>query len=63
MVKKPTSTDIKINITLKDGTEYLGKDIPEKPFGEHDRIVGFWEGEALILIPISEVKRVALCFS
>lgn len=62
MVKQPTASDCKINVTPKDGTEYLGKDIPEKPFGEHDRMVGFWEGDALICIPMSEVKHVAIIF-
>ena len=63
MTKTFTSNNnLKINITLKDGTEYLGRDIPPKPFGEHERVVSFWDadGRAIIIIPMSEVKSIAL---
>lgn len=63
MIKQPpTHTNWLINVTLKDGTEYLGKDIPQAPFGQHDKVVSFWEGESLMIIPMTEVKHTALYF-
>jgi hypothetical protein len=32
---------IKVNVYLKDGTEYLGKDIPASPFGKNETIISF----------------------
>jgi hypothetical protein len=60
MIKNPTPDLGKINITLKDGTEYLGKDVPEHCFGQNDRFVAFWDDNSLVFIPFSEVKKVAL---
>ena len=34
--------NLKINVILRDGTKYLAKDITEQPFGEYERMVGFW---------------------
>ena len=62
MIENTNDPKPKINVILKDGTEYLGKKTTERPFGEHDRIVGFWDGDALVCIPMSEVKRVAIYF-
>lgn len=62
MIRNPKNGPAKANIFLKDGTEYLGRDVVERTFGEHDRMVGFWNNDVLVCIPMSEVKRVEFIF-
>lgn len=61
---KPFSLDfgrpVKINVTLKNGVEYLGKDIPECPFGQNHQTVSFWNDGSIRVIPMSEVKYIDL---
>lgn len=52
----------KINVDLKDGRKFLGKDIHSKPFGDYERVVSFWDGDALMVFPMDQVKEVALYF-
>lgn len=51
---------IKLNVFLKDGTDYLGKDIPSRPFGDNERYVAFWVDGAITLIPMDLVKRIEM---
>lgn len=55
-------TNIVINVFLKDGTIFLGKDVTSKPFGDHDRFVSFWEGNVIMVYPLTEVERFELVF-
>lgn len=55
-------TKVVINVFLKDGTSFLGKDISSKPFGDHDRVVSFWEGNVFMVYPLTEVERFELVF-
>ena len=61
---KPFSLDfgrpVKINVTLKNGVEYLGKDIPECPFDQNYQTVSFWNDGSIRVILMSEVKWVDL---
>ena len=50
----------KINIYLRDGSEYLGKDMTPKPMGDFDKLVGFVENGTLTIFPIDLVKKISL---
>ncbi len=46
----------RINVYLPDGTEYFGKDFPERPIAEG--VVNFWHNNKLVVIPLSRVERI-----
>ncbi len=50
--------NLKVNVFLKTGVSFLGKDITQRPCGDHDRIVAFWDGDVIIIIPMTEVKLI-----
>lgn len=54
----PESQNLKANIFLRNGFEYLGKDITPKPFGERETCVSFWEEGAIRVIPLDLVAYV-----
>lgn len=51
--------NIKVNIILRDGKEYLGCDVPVDPLPEY-KLIRFWQDNALINIPMDLVKEFAL---
>ena len=63
MIKEPKNMQsLKLNVFLKNGTSYLNKDTTPKPFGEMERVVGFWDEDMIIMIPMEQVYRVELVF-
>lgn len=63
MIKDPTNLkNLKLNVFLKDGESYLGKDTTSKPFGDNDRMVGFWQDNAITIIPMDLVKKIEMFF-
>lgn len=63
MVKEPdSSSDVKINVFLKDGRSFLDRDIPARVFGEFERVVSFWEADKVVVFPMRDVERIELCF-
>ncbi len=58
-IKNFTNTSLlKVNVRLRDDTEYLGCDIPENPTPPNGTIQ-FWFQNALICIPMDLVKDYA----
>lgn len=56
-IKDITGTEnIKINVILRDGTQFIGKDITPKPMGEHDRVISFWDERKLKAYPLDLVE-------
>ncbi len=49
-----------VDIFLKDGRSFLGKDIPPRPTGEFERYVSCFDGEAVAVFPMEQVKEFAL---
>ena len=47
-----------VTVKLYDGTTFFGKDFPNIPFGDHDKIFSFWDEDTLIVIPVENVKWV-----
>ena len=64
MVKLPTNTEnISLNVFLKNGEIYVGKDITNQPLGEHDRVVSFWRDEnTVVTYPLEQVERFEFVF-
>lgn len=59
-VRKFKTSHLKINVFLHNGTQYLGRDIPDEPFGDHENFISFWCDDFLQIIPLSEVKHIEL---
>ena len=57
MVKTLKTTNLKLNVTLRDNTEFLNCDVPEEPFGLPG-VVAFFIEEALMIVPMDLVKEV-----
>jgi len=51
---------LKMNVVLKDGREFLGCDVPPKPFGDLERAVLFWVDDAIRVVPLEDVRQVDL---
>lgn len=53
--------DIRLNVTLRDGREYLDCTlVPHVGFDSNSRMVNFWFGNCMMYIPIDLVKEVAV---
>lgn len=51
-----------ISVMTKDGKYFSRADVPESPFGEHERVVSFWDGNNLKVIPMENVKHIMMHF-
>jgi len=54
---------MKINVYLKDGREFLGCDLTDRPMGETERFVSFWQEESIYIVPLGEIRAAVLTFS
>ena len=52
------SDDLKMNVVMKDGREFLGCDLAPKPQGEAERVVAFWTDGAMRMVPLQDVLHV-----
>lgn len=55
--------DITISVYLKNGEEYLYKDITSDPFGNREAMVGFYHNDKFRIYPISEVLMIEYNFT
>ena len=63
MIVDPKETnDVTITVALKGGRVFTGKDVPRKPFGDHDNIVSFWMDGALVVYAMKDVDHAELIF-
>jgi hypothetical protein len=61
MIREPSNVkNLKLNVTLKDGTKFEGMDTTGSPFGQHERAVSFWIGDVIRMYPLTEVAFVEL---
>ncbi len=51
----------KISVFMKSGEDYLGCDVPPDPFERRD-IVAFWVDDVLNMVPLADVRNVAMYF-
>ena len=54
------SPNLCITVVLKDGDKFERKDPTPDPFGNNMEVVSFWEGNAIRMYPMSEVKYVEI---
>lgn len=47
--------NLKMNVFMKDGREFLGCDLTPKPMGDTERSVGFWHENAIKVVPLRDV--------
>lgn len=64
MVKFPSDTEnISLNVFLKNGDAYMGKDITNQPLGESERVVSFWSDDTTVVsYPLEQVERFEFVF-
>lgn len=64
MIKLPNpDSNLYLNITLKNGAQYIEMDTTDQPFSDDNSVVAFWEDpNTLIMIPMSEVSSVEIVF-
>ncbi len=64
MIRTPEKdSDITISIWLRNGDSFEKKDITDKPFGDNERIVSFWDGDSVTVLPMSDVSKCSLHFT
>jgi len=62
MVKSfQVTEDVCISVKLKDGREFKRMHITDKPFGDNENVVSFWESDDTVAIyPLGEVAEYKL---
>ena len=50
--------DLKMDVVMKDGREFLGCDVAPKPQGEAEMVVAFWNEGAMRMVPLQDVLHV-----
>ena len=66
MIRTPDEKEVasmKINVLLKNGQEFLNKDLTEEPITDKERFVGFWDGDKIKVYPTSEIARIEYTFN
>ena len=63
MIKNPENTEqMTISVYLKNGEEFLDKDITSTPISDKELVVGFWIDGKVRLYPMSEVRMIEYGF-
>ena len=63
MIREPENMDkVQLTVITAGGEVYAKRDTTSCPFGQHDRIVAFWDDAGLVTIPIAQVKSITLHF-
>jgi hypothetical protein len=63
MIREPRNTEkLTLSVTTKGGTTYERRDTTQRPFGEKESVVAFWDDDVIRIIPMSEVKEVVMHF-
>ena len=60
MIRLPEVNSFKINVKLKDGTMFSGKDTIYKPFGESEKLISFWIDDVIRIYPMEQVNYIEL---
>lgn len=60
MVRLPKDSNMKINVILKNGEQFLRKDIINQPFGENEKLVYFWLDDIIRVYPMGAVEYMEL---
>jgi len=57
MIRNPDkNANCTMTVVLKNGEKFINMDIQSKPFGDNERTVSFWLGDALRVYPLSDVE-------
>lgn len=63
MIRKPENYEnAKITVMTIDGDVFLNRDIIAQPLGENEKVVAFWDGDCLVVIPLHMVKSISFSF-
>lgn len=54
------NADFVMDVYLKNGQTFIGKDIPVRPMGETENVISFWNDDELYIISMNEVEKVIL---
>lgn len=62
-IKLPENIErLSLVVTLRDGTIIGPADTTNHPFGQSERVVGIWQGDALVTYPMDVVAKVEMRF-
>ena len=50
----------KLNIYFKDGTQVKAVDTTSKPFGDHDKVVAYWDENKICIVPMGLVLNIEM---
>lgn len=56
MIRVPETDQILINVKLKSGELFEGKDMTNQPMGEHERWVSFWHDDRIRVYPMRDIE-------
>lgn len=63
-IKVPANMEsLSLTVTLRDGTVIGPADTSSQPFGQSERVVAVWQGDALVMFPMELVAKVELHFA
>ena len=65
MIRQPSEAEVtkmKINVYLKTGEEFIGKDLTEQPLTDKELFVGFWDGDIIKIYPSETVAKIEYTF-
>ena len=63
MIRVPTQYEtMRLNVFLKNGDRFLGKDTTNLPLGDNECTVCFWEEDILMIFPMEQVERLEMLF-
>ncbi len=60
MIRIPENRQLLMNVKLKSGEMFENKDITDSPFGEHERLVCFWNGDKIRVYPMHDIEYLEL---
>lgn len=63
MIRNPENHEnLTLNVFLKNGEEFLGKDATNQPLGDNERVVSFWNDGKLVVYPMEQVDHIEMIF-
>lgn len=65
MIRIPNELEtenMKINVYLKSGEEFKGKDLPPQPITDQEMFVSFWDGDIIKMFPLENIHKIEYYF-
>jgi len=62
MVRDPEGNEalITVNVFLKNGESFLGKDVTSNPFGDNGSVMSFWHNDLIRSYPMADIAYIEI---